>query len=192
MKKRVFIIHGWGGKPDEHWLPWLGKELEKQGFTVVAPSMPNADKPVIEEWVPYLTREVGELDEHTYFVGHSIGCQTIIRYLETQAGKKAGGCVFVAGWFKLENLEEGEEGVAEPWERDDIDYAKVKSVTQNFTVLNSSDDDYGAVEENKQLFEQRLGAKVIIMENMGHFTEGDGVTKLPAALEAIMEYGKNK
>ena len=30
MKKRVFIIHGWGGKPDEHWLPWLEEELAKK------------------------------------------------------------------------------------------------------------------------------------------------------------------
>jgi len=29
--KRVFIIHGWGGNPEEGWLPWLKKELEAKG-----------------------------------------------------------------------------------------------------------------------------------------------------------------
>ncbi|MBI3420675.1 MAG: serine hydrolase family protein [Candidatus Sungbacteria bacterium] len=190
MKKRVFIIHGWSGKPDEHWLPWLGAELTKQGFEIHAPAMPNTDAPVISEWVSHLAQEVGELDEQTYFVGHSIGCQTIIRYLETAEGKKAGGCVFVAGWFKLENLEEGEGPIAEPWEKNDIDYAKVRSVTSNYIVLNSSNDDYGAVAENKQLFEQRLGAKVQILEGRGHFTSADGITQLPEALEAILRFEK--
>jgi hypothetical protein len=27
--KRVFIIHGWEGYPEEGWFPWLKKELEK-------------------------------------------------------------------------------------------------------------------------------------------------------------------
>ncbi len=40
MAKRAFIIHGWGGKPDEHWLPWLAGELEKNGFDVIVPAIP--------------------------------------------------------------------------------------------------------------------------------------------------------
>ena len=26
--RRVFIIHGWGGYPEEGWFPWLKKELK--------------------------------------------------------------------------------------------------------------------------------------------------------------------
>jgi len=32
MVKRIFIIHGWGGSPDEPLLRWLKSELEKNGF----------------------------------------------------------------------------------------------------------------------------------------------------------------
>ena len=32
MKKRVFIVHGWDGYPEEVWFPWLKKELEAKGF----------------------------------------------------------------------------------------------------------------------------------------------------------------
>ena len=39
--KRVFIIHGWGGYPEEGWLPWLKKELEKNGFKVFVPAIKN-------------------------------------------------------------------------------------------------------------------------------------------------------
>ena len=33
-------------------------------------------------------------DENTYFVGHSIGCQAIMRYLESVDVKKIGGVLF--------------------------------------------------------------------------------------------------
>lgn len=32
--KRIFIIHGWDGSPQNRWFPWLEKELKKKGFTV--------------------------------------------------------------------------------------------------------------------------------------------------------------
>ena len=28
--KRVFIIHGWEGHPENAWFPWLKKELEQK------------------------------------------------------------------------------------------------------------------------------------------------------------------
>ncbi|MBI1833416.1 MAG: serine hydrolase family protein [Candidatus Andersenbacteria bacterium] len=189
MNNRVFIVHGWSGRPDEHWLPWLKQQLEQRGFEVNVPLMSRDDEPVIEKWVDRLEAVVGNLDEHTYFVGHSIGCQTIMRYLEKHSDKKVGGCVFVAGWFILENLEDEEtELVAEPWMKTPIDFSKILKTTQKFSVFISDNDDFGAVEENKQMFEQKLNAKVIVMHNMGHFTEGDGVTELPQVLDELLEY----
>jgi uncharacterized protein len=193
VQNRAFIIHGWGGKPDEHWLAWLKEKMEERGFEVTVPSMPDTDEPVIDRWVKHLSHVVGEPDEQTYFVGHSMGCQTIMRYLETIPDKRVGGCVFIAGWFILKNLEdEEEEQIAAPWVHDDIDFPKVLNTTKNFIVLNSSDDDYDAVNENKKLFEQKLGARVTVLKNMGHFTEADGVTELPEVLEAIQEIASSK
>ena len=94
--KRVFIVHGWGGRGNEAWIPWLKKESEKNGFEVHALSMPNPDNPTIENWVGYLSKNVHQPDAETYFVGRSIGCQTTLRYLET-INVVVGGAVFVAG-----------------------------------------------------------------------------------------------
>lgn len=192
MKKRVFIIHGWEGDSKEGWFPWLKKELEARGYAVTAPDMPDTENPKIETWVPYLAELVGEADKNTYFVGHSIGCQTIMRYLETlPAGQKAGGCIFVAGWFYLNNLEEDEEPVAEPWLTTPIDFQKVKRVCGKFKVILSDNDFFGAVEENRKDFEEKLGAEVIVEHNRGHFSGGDGVAELPSALQAILDLAKN-
>ena len=50
--KKVFIIHGWDGYPEENWFPWLKKELEDKGFEVFVLQMPDADNPRIEKLIP--------------------------------------------------------------------------------------------------------------------------------------------
>ena len=79
--KRVFLIHGWEGRPDNHWFPYLTLELKANGFDVSAPQMPHAAEPKVAEWLAFLKDYVGKPDEETYFVGHSLGCITIARYL---------------------------------------------------------------------------------------------------------------
>lgn len=184
-KKRVFIIHGWDGDPDEAWLGWLRDELRSKGVEVFAPEMPNTEEPKIEEWVSFLSDLVGQADENTFFVGHSIGCQTIMRYLETIYPQKIGGVVFVAGWFHLHNLEDQEaEDIARPWIENVIDFEKVKNSTNNFTVFLSDTDGWVPLSD-KEIFESKLGANVIVQKNKGHFTEDDGVEQMPEILELI-------
>lgn len=61
MQKRVFIIHGWDGNPDKDWLPWARSEIEKKGYEVTAPLMPDTEAPKIIPWVDTLKNLVGEL-----------------------------------------------------------------------------------------------------------------------------------
>src|SRR4030042_1201767 len=42
---RVFIIHGWGGNPEEAWMPWLKKQLEISGIEVHVLAMPDTANP---------------------------------------------------------------------------------------------------------------------------------------------------
>ncbi|MBI4415263.1 MAG: serine hydrolase family protein, partial [Candidatus Kerfeldbacteria bacterium] len=45
MRPHVIIVHGWGGNPGADWYPWLKKELEHAGFSVLVPAMPAPEKP---------------------------------------------------------------------------------------------------------------------------------------------------
>ena len=180
--KRIFIIHGWGYTPRNNFYPWLKSELEKLGYEVFCPAMPDTDTPVIEAWVDHLKELVGTPDKNTHFIGHSIGCQTILRYLET-VSTPVGKAVFVAGWFDLKNMEsKEEEDIAEPWIKTPIDIAKVKRVLPSSTLIISDNDPFGAFEENKKRFAE-LGSKIVVLHDAGHFTKDDGYTKLPEALE---------
>ena len=159
------------------WRPWLRAELEKLGYEVFVPEMPDIDAPVIEKWVSKLAEVVGTPDSETYFIGHSIGCQTILRYLET-INIQVGGALFVAGWFNLENLEdENTAEIAKPWIETSIDAEKIKKVLPKSTLLISKDDPYGAFQENVDKFSQFVTG-TCVFEHSGHFTE----TKDPAIL----------
>ncbi len=187
MNKKAYIIHRWGGTPQSDWYPWIKNELELLGYEVFVPEMPNTDHPVIEERVSFLQNLIMVPDEHTLFIGHSIGCQTIMRFFETlPIGAKVAKVVFVAGWFNLDNLEDKEtQDLAKPWIEHSINFAKVGKICSNIQVFLSSNDTYGFVNENKNIFINELNAKVDILENRGHFTEEDGVKELPEILTLL-------
>lgn len=101
MNKRVFIVHGWGGFPQKGWFPWLKNKLENRGFIVQIPPMPDTENPNMKPWVNHLAKIVGTPDKNCYFIGHSLGCITILRYLESlKTNQKIGGAVLVAGFAK--------------------------------------------------------------------------------------------
>lgn len=181
--KRAIIVHGWDGFPENHWFPWLKRNLERMGFQVIIPAMPNPSEPKIETWVPYLKKTVGKLDQKTYFIGHSIGCQTILRYLEKENfNGKIPAVILVAGWFYLDNIEDEEsKEMAYPWINTPINFEKVKSKVKKFIVFLSTNEPYGCVKENERTFKEKLGAEVIIEKNKGHFTDQE----IPEVLNAI-------
>src|SRR3989344_6555867 len=189
MTKRVFIIHGWTGKPKEHCLPWLAHELEQKGMEVHLPEMPETDDPKMDSWITYLKQGVGTADEDTYFVGHSIGCLAILRYLE-RYDEKIGGAVLVAPWIALnpESFADPEDKVVvDEWTNKKCDWEKLKGFCSNFVAIFSEDDPDVPFAQNKLIFEQELGAKIVVEKNKGHFTMDDGVTELPSALDAILK-----
>lgn len=168
--KRVIIVHRWEGGSHDDWRPWLKAELEKKDFEVFIPDMPDTNIPVIEKWVNRLANIVGTPDSNTYFIGHSIGCQTILRYLQT-IDVKIGGALFVAGWFNLENLESEEiVKIAKPWIETPINIGNIISVLPKSTLLISKDDPYGAFKDNVEKFSQFV-TNICVFDYAGHFTE---------------------
>ncbi|HLD83996.1 MAG TPA: alpha/beta hydrolase [archaeon] len=183
--KRAVIIHGWRGYPKEGWFPWLKLRLEELGFDISVPAMPKAMK--VREWVAAISKAAAKPDDDTYFIGHSLGCISILRYLETlPAGSKAGGCVFVAGFSNNTNVPEISEFYSLP-----LGIKKARLHAGNVTVILSDNDDVVPLAAGKA-FAIKLGAKVVIVEKgMGHFAGSDGITELPSALEAVISRSPN-
>ena len=184
---KVYIIHRWDGTPKSDWYSWLKKELEKKGFEVIIPKMPNTSKPKIELWASYLNKIIKNTNEEIYLIGHSIGCQAIMRYLAgLSTNIKIKKVIFVSGWFNLKNLEDEEtEEIAKSWVETPIDFNKIKNKAKDITVFLSDNDQFVNLKENKGFFKKNLNAKIIVESNKGHFTKDDGITKIPEVLEMI-------
>lgn len=189
--KRVIIAHGWDGYPEEGWFPWLKKELEAKGFEVIVPQLPDPENPRISKWVPRLAEVVGTPDEQTYFVGHSMGCQTIARYLESLPEEiQVGGAVFVAGFFKHLTGLEDDPDVQETdkhWLGTPVELEKVKSHLPKSVAIFSDDDPWVPL-DNQEDFKNVLGSEIVMEHDKGHFSGGrDGITELPVVLEKVLE-----
>lgn len=193
MTSRVFIIHGWDGRPDEGCFPWLKKQLENKGFEVQTPAMPEPLNPKIETWVPFLAKQIGVPDEKTFFVGHSIGSQTILRFLESLPDRvRTGGAALLAPWVHLtdaayETAEDTE--IAKPWLETPIAWEKIKSHSKSFIAIFSDNDPLVPLSDSK-FFEEKLGAKIIIEHHKAHFSGSSGIKKLPSLLDAVLELSK--
>lgn len=186
MTKKVFLVHGWEGNPKNHWFPWLTLELKANRFEVSAPQMPHARKPKVKEWLEFLKEYVGKPDTGTYFVGHSLGCITIARYLETLPAKtQVGGSVFVAGFSGRLNIPEISEFYSFPF-----DAEKARTHSDKFVMIFSDNDPYVPMEKSLEMARQ-FGAKTILERGKGHFCASDGVTALPSVLASLLSLAKS-
>ena len=184
-KKKVVFVPGYGDYSDGVWPNWLGQELIGAGFDFNYLTMPDIMYPEVGEWVSFLKEQKILVDENTYFVGHSLGCITIARYLETlPKGKAVGGCVFVAGFCSLPKIPLLSEFCTLP-----LDFSKVKKHADDFVVV-LSDDDYLIPRTSSEEFAEKLGARIIVEHGKGHFKSN--VKELHSVLNTILEIDQMK
>jgi hypothetical protein len=184
--KKAYIVHGWDGSPHEPLHEWLTEELSSRGYAVTAPEMPEPETPEIGAWVEKLAKVVEAPNEDTIFIGHSVGCQTILRYLESlPPGVVIGKVIFIAPWLTITGLEDDELAVAAPWVETNIDEAKVRLHAPSISAIFSDNDPFVPT-ENMGLFSERFHTKNILEHGKGHFTEDDGVTELKSALATLL------
>lgn len=184
--KKVIIVHCWDGNSEYCWYPWVKDELEKQGFVVEVPNMPDTSAPKLDKWLPKLQEIVGQPDEDTYLVGHSAGSVTIIRYLESLSpGERIGGAVLVAGFTDNLGYKELENFFVTP-----IQFEKIKQHCTNFFVIASDNDPFVPL-KHADILKEKLDAKVIIKHGMKHFSgavdDEESCTELPDVVSGIIE-----
>ncbi len=180
--KRAIIVHCWGGKPEYCWYPAVKKELASHGFEVLVPAFPDTDMPSMVTWVPHLAEVIGKPDKDLILIGHSIGCPTILRYLETLSeGAQIGGVILVAGFSEDIGYSEIANYFATP-----IDFKKVKQHTDRFIAIYSDNDPYVDV-RFADIFKKELHAEVIIKHKAGHFSAEDNCVTLPDVVDGVLK-----
>jgi len=184
MPKAV-IVHCWEGNPNHCWYPQTRKELEAAGFEVSVPAMPDTEHPALGAWLPTLAATVGSPGEDTHLVGHSIGCATIMRYIEAfKPGERVGTVVLVAGF--THNLGYGE---LDSFFETPLDFKKIRSGANRFVLIHSDDDPYVPMSEGERL-KKELGATLVTKHTMKHFSgpidNEESCLSLPDVSRAIL------
>jgi len=185
--KRAIIVHGWGNTPQSNWFQSVAKSLTQEGYNVEVLEMPNTQEPQIDSWTAKLIETAPKPNRDAYFIGYSMGCQTIMRYLESLKGSvQVGKIVFVAPFFNLQNMEDRDsKRISKPWLETPINFEKVKSHLSSLTAIFSDNDPYVSLSD-KEVFKSLLGAKVIVEHNKGHFRTADGFTDFPLVVKEII------
>lgn len=182
---RVLIVPRWAGSPTSDYYPWLIGALKArfgEGVEVRALAMPEPSAPRIDTWPPRLLAEAGEdrgALRRTLLVGHSVGCQTVLRALAAMdEDASVAGVLLVAAWFRVDRPWE----TIVPWMADDYDVKRARARTPWLDVLLSDNDPFTAdFEATAADLRARAGAEVTVVPGAKHFNAAEE----PAVLSAL-------
>ena len=185
IKKKVIFVHGYGEYIEDFWPNWLEREFVKYGFDFLYLKMPDPMYPQIDQWLTHLENQKIEIDRNTYFIGHSLGCITIARYLNSLPSTKVvGACVFVSGFCSIPQIPLLADFCAKP-----LDYAKLKKHAEEFIVVFSDNDHFVPPYSSLELAES-LDARIIKEEGKGHYRAN--IKEMPSVLNVILEIDQMK
>jgi len=179
----VFIIHGFMASPTDHWFQWLRSELESKGVSARVLNLPDSHSPDAEVWQKTLATDLGELNENSYVIAHSLGSVSLLKYLQTRkSNQQIGGMVLVSGFVdplptlpQLDNFIEG-----------NIDFKRIIDVVPARVVIGSPQDPIVPFSLTKNLA-HNLDARLYSIDDAGHFLADDGYVRFPQLYDVLMQ-----
>jgi len=188
----IIVVMRWAGSPDKDWYPWLEQELKKKypNISINILNMPNPQSPTIEDWVPTVEAALKKASQEfkkIYCVGHSVGCQSIIRALDKLQSADStfslDGVLLVASWFFVDKPWSS----LMPWIETPVNTQNASKATSKFHVVISDNDQYTSDwQSNKKLWEERIPqCQVHVISGAKHFNESQEPCVL-AQLERLL------
>lgn len=139
--------------------------LRDLGIFVLSPDFPDTNTPKLEKWLDAIRNNVKKFNkkEEWIFVGHSLGCPTILHLLQSfDQDEHVKKVILVAGSAKDLGIPELKNFFDKKF-----DFEKIKTKSEKFIVINSDNDPFIELSEGKKLAEL-LGADFIVEKNAGH------------------------
>lgn len=162
--KKAIIVHCWEGYPEYCWYPYAKHQLERRGFKVEVPFFIDP-LPLLSKWLDKIRKTIGEPDENTFLIGHSLGSVAVLKYLQSlQKNERIGGVVLVAGFTNDLGFRPLYNFFNNP-----LDFEKIRQHCDKFVLIASDNDPY-VDDYHTDVLQHRLKADVMI-RHCGHFTE---------------------
>lgn len=186
---RVLVVPRWSGTPTSDFYPWLIGALRARfggELCVRALAMPEPGAPRIDTWPEAVLAEVGAdrgALRRTLLVGHSVGCQAVLRALAAMdEGVSVYGVLLLAGWFRVDRPWE----TIVPWMAEDYDLQRARSRAPWFEVLLSDNDPFTAdFAATAAAFRARLNADVTVIPGAKHFNASEEPAVLASLIQRI-------
>ena len=188
--RNAIILHGLTGEKDyvdpcvpsgsnDHWLPWLQKQLMIAGIKADTPEVPRPYEVIWENWLREAERF--EIGSTTSLVGHSLGGGFWMRYLSERTELTVDTVVLVAPWLDPDHV------FTTGFFDFDIDPGLTQRVKR--FVIFESDDDGQEVKDSIALLREKLPlAEVRTFHNYGHFCRHDMKTEeFPELRDVLLE-----
>lgn len=160
--RKIILIHGnGGGKASDNWLPFVKKQLENFGISVIARDFPDNDLARYSYWIPFLKDEL-KADKDTVIVGHSSGAVCAMRFAEKYPllGSVLVGACYTDLGFEKEKLSGYYDA---PW-----DWASIRKNQKWIIQFASTDDRWIPISEARHISEQ-LKTEYYEFSDRGHF-----------------------
>ena len=155
-KPNFVLLHGKGGSPDRHFIPWLRSELKKSGFAVQTPVLPNADEPNDLEQTDWVLKYC-KFDAKTVVVGHSFGGIVALRLLER--GIKPHKVILIGTPSKPRLLDGKKRPTVAAAVKRGFDFLTIKKNAKEFALLYD-EKDHAVSLDHGELFARELGVSM--------------------------------
>jgi uncharacterized protein len=193
--KTAVIVHGTPDKeeyynPDipassnNHWIPWLQKQLIVRDISTQTPEMPNAWAPEYPIWKKEFERF--DVNESSILVGHSCGGGFLTRWLTEHPDRRFAQVVLVAPWL-------------DPFRRKTTDFYEFEIDPQltnradSLTIFHSDNDMEEVQESVRRLRKIVTDVQYREFHLYGHFCFDDMKTAaFPELLELVLSCQNSK
>lgn len=160
--KNAIIFHGTGCTPNSYWFPRTKTFLEGLGYEVWVPQLPDADKPMLDKWLPVALS--GKYNEETIIMGHSAGGPLVLSVLEN-INVTIHKAILVAGFARqLRCDKDNPQPILQP----EYNWDKIKKAAKDIIYINSQDDPWTIDHEEGLYMWQKSGGTLICREGEGH------------------------
>lgn len=186
--KSALILHGAGNDSSGNWFPWLKEELEKRGYKVWVPDLPNSDVPVLKDWLETIfSNKDWKFDNDSIMIGHSSGATLILRILEElPQGIQINKAILVAAPIDKGSKPEYFQ-YKEDLTRQRFNWDKIKMSVKQFYFIASDNDPYDCGIRHAEEMQSHLGGEIIFKLDQGHFNleVGPQYKKIPLVFDLI-------
>lgn len=176
-KEEYFDAQKYRSLSNNHWFPWMQKQLLVKGYEAHTPEVFEAYIPTYEKWLRELNRYV--IDGNTILIGHSCGAGFLMRWIAENPESKVKKIILVAPWLDPEKEKSGDMF--------DFDMKLDEEVLKKIVIYESDDDSESIKKSVEMIQDSSPGIRSKQFTGYGHFTYGSMQTEeFPELLEECL------